>query len=245
MTNRSDYNPRIWTGGIVLLVCAAAVFPFDGVLSKKAVELASQLGGDLRRELEAWQQFGQFGWIVVSAIALALLQPWRTRRLLDLALAVALTWIVAFGLKLLIGRPRPKFDDPGILLGPFGEYPVSSEAGVRHAWEFWTPISSDLWSMPSSHTAFAVMLSVFLSAMAPRLRPLVIALAATVGVCRVLFGAHYPSDVLVGAAVGWVCAQLVVTHSAGVRGLDWLWVRAVNRDAKPAFPRLIKREAEP
>lgn len=240
--SRSDYNP--WTWCLVLLALGALVFPFDGAISAWARSLGGSLGGDARRELEAWQQYGQFGWLVVAAVALGLLQPWRARRLLDLAAAAGLTWVVAFGLKLMVGRPRPKFDDPGILLGPFGQYPVGPEAGVRHAWEFWTPISSDIWSMPSSHTAFAAMLSVFLIAMAPRVRPLVVVLAVLVGVCRVLFGAHYPSDVLAGAAVGWVCAAVVVRHSAGVRGLDWVWKRVVSGEARPAYPELVRAERE-
>lgn len=244
MNGRSDYNPRTWIWSLILIGLGAAAFPLDGALSDWARSVGAGLGGDVRRELEAMQQYGQLGCLVIVGVGFALLQPWRARRLLDLGAAVGLTWIAANAMKMLIGRPRPKFDDPGILLGPFGQYPVNAEAGVRHAWEFWTPISSDLWSMPSSHTAFAVMLSVFLAAMAPRLRPLVFVLAVIVGLCRVLFGAHYLSDVLVGAGVGLAASSVVVRHSAGVRGLDWLWKRLVDRDAEPALPALVKAERE-
>ncbi|GAB4387105.1 MAG: hypothetical protein Kow0022_18250 [Phycisphaerales bacterium] len=242
MASRTDYNQRPWIGSLVLVGLGAAAFPFDGPISRWAVSVGATLGGDLRRELEAFQQYGQFGCLVIVGVGLALLQPWRARRLVDLGAAAGLTWIVTQAVKMLVGRPRPKFADPGILLGPFGQYPVDARAGIRHAWEFWAPISSDLWSMPSSHTAFAVMLSVFLSAMAPRLRPLVVVLAAIVGMCRVLFGAHYLSDVLVGAGVGLVVSSLVVRHSAGVRGLDWIWKRVVDPGAAPAYPGLVAAE---
>lgn len=242
MRDRNDYNRVPWRWVVLLLILGACAYPFDRAIGGWTQGIGQGVGGDVRRELEAWQQFGQAGWLVVFAIGFALVQPWRRRRLLDLLAAAGLTWAVAFGLKILIGRPRPKFDDPQVLLGPFGQYPVNAEAGIRHAWEFWAPISSDLWSMPSSHTAFAVMMAVFVSSMAPRLKPLVVGLAVLVGVSRVLFGAHYPSDVFIGAAVGLGCGCLAVHRAMGVRLVDWMWVRLVDREAVPARPALEDAE---
>ncbi len=246
MTGLSDYNPRsfprMWTVALVLVVLACAVFPFDGLISDAAEWLRQHLGGDANRELEALQQYGQFGSMVAVSVGFVLLQPWRARRVLDLMAAAGLTWAVTISMKMLVGRPRPKFGEPGVFLGPWGRYLVSPEAGERHAWEFWGPISSDLWSMPSSHTAFAMMFSVFLGSLAPRLRPLLWILAAIVGLGRLMFGGHYPSDVLVGAAVGWVCGWLVVRHSAGVRGLDRVWKWKVNPNAPGAYGRLVEAE---
>ncbi|MCL4222557.1 MAG: phosphatase PAP2 family protein [Phycisphaerales bacterium] len=250
MKDRSDYNPpkdprtgpRLWTWGLVLIGLGCVAYPWDGAVMQAAGALGERLGGDVRRELEAIQQYGQFGSIVIVSVAFVLLQPWRARRLLDLGAAAGLTWVVAIALKMLVGRPRPKFEDPRAILGPFGVYDVGPEAGVRHAWEVWAPISSDLWSMPSSHTAFAVMFSVFLASLAPRVAPLVWVLATLVGACRVLFGAHYLSDVLVGAGVGWICGWLMVRRSAGVLGMDWVWKRAVNREAPGAYGRLVEAE---
>jgi membrane-associated phospholipid phosphatase len=246
MEGRSDYNParasRVWKRVGLLLLAAAGVYPFDHDLSVWMGHLGSSMGGDLKRELVVWGQYGQATWLIVVAIGFVLLVPWRWRRVLDLLAAAGLTWVLAFGIKIAAGRPRPKFDDPWVILGPLGQYPVNAEAGVRHAWEVWAPISSDIWSMPSSHTAFAVMLSVFIAAMAPRLRVLAVVLAAIVALSRVMLGAHYPSDVLVGAAVGLACASLVVERGLGVRGLDWFWKRFVDRDAKPAWPEVVKAE---
>ena len=245
MDQCSDDNPTPrhwgrWT--LVLLVAAAIAYPFDRTVAAWMQDLGSSMGGDLHRELVVWGQYGQATWLVVAAIAFVRLVPWRWRRVLDLIAAAGLTWAVAFGIKIAVGRPRPKFDDPWVILGPFGQYPVNAAAGVRHAWELWAPISSDLWSMPSSHTAFAVMLSVFIAAMAPRLRVLAAVLAAIVALSRVMLGAHYPSDVFVGAAVGLGCASLVVKHGLGVRSLDWCWKRFVDRNAEPAWPALVEAE---
>ncbi len=79
--------------------------------------------------------------------------------------------------------------------------------------------------MPSSHTAYAVVMTVFLSSLYPRLRPLTISLAALVGVCRVVLGAHYPSDVVAGAVLGYVVARRAFTGGWGERLLQRLWKR--------------------
>jgi membrane-associated phospholipid phosphatase len=187
----------------VLAGAGFVLIPFDGALSEAAGAFRQEvLGGDLRRELEALQQYGQGAITLLVAWAIWLLDRARRRRLLDWAAGALLAAAVAYPAKMLVGRPRPKFGDPGVFLGPFGAYPIDAEVGVRHAWEVWAGISSDLWSMPSTHTVFAVVMSVALASLYPALRPLAVVMAALVGVSRVIFGAHYPSDVLIGAAIG-------------------------------------------
>lgn len=178
--------------------------------------------GDLKRELEAIQQFGQGVSLVVIMTAIWLLDPSKRRRLLDLAAAAASTGLLVLFLKMMIGRPRPRpaFNDPLYFLGPLGEYPVKEGVGVRHAWEFWKGISSDLWSMPSSHTAYAVVMAIFLSRMYPRIKPLAITLASIVGLARVWLSAHYPSDVLVGALAAFSLAPRAIDRSWGQAVLD-------------------------
>lgn len=199
----------VWAG--VLAGLGLACIPFDGPISHAVTAFRENiLGGDIRRELESLQQYGQGAVTLLVAWAIWLLDPPRRRRLLDWLLAVLIAAAVTLPMKMLIGRPRPKFDDPGYFCGPFGAYPLGHETGVRHAWEVWAGISSDLWSMPSSHTVYAVVMSVFLATVYPRLRPLAVLMAILVAVSRVLFGAHYPSDVLVGAAVGLAVAAVVM-----------------------------------
>lgn len=235
-------------GWILLGVCAGLVgfsqlIPFDGAVSRWAVSLRQDhLGGDVVRELEALQQYGQGAVTLLVAWALWLLQPRLRRRLLDWLLAVMIAALVGFPAKMLIGRPRPKFDDPEHFLGPFGAYPVSHDVGVRHAWEVGSGISSDLWSMPSSHTLYAVVMSSMLWVWFPRVRPLAVTMAAVVGVSRVLFGAHYLTDVLLGGALGVLIAVPIARSHVGVRLLDWVWVRVVDRGASPALPVLVEAE---
>lgn len=243
-TAARDWRIGLSAAGLVVFVwCVYTLVPYDGAVSRWAVGLREDhLGGDVVRELEALQQYGQGSVTFLVAWAIWLAQPKLRRRLLDWLLAIGIAALVGYPAKMLIGRPRPKFDDPEYFLGPFGVYPVSEESGLRHAWETGSGISSDLWSMPSSHTLFAVVMSSVLWVWYPRLRPVAVVMAVLVGVSRVLFGAHYPTDVLVGGALGAAIAVPVARGHLGVRLLDWVWGRFVDRGATPALPGLVAIE---
>jgi len=209
---------RLWAPPLIwACVLAAALIPFDGPIGSRAAALKPRLGGDLRRELELLQQYGDLATLILAGVIIALLDRANRRYLWDLAVAAAFTSMVVVALKMLIGRPRPEFADPLYFIGPLGSYPIDAKVGIRHAWEFWAGISSKLWSMPSSHTAAAVVLSVFLTSLYPRIKPFAIAMPVVVGLCRVLFTAHYPSDVVVGAMVGLAAARPAIEHSWGCR----------------------------
>jgi len=77
----------------------------------------------------------------------------------------------------------------------------------------WFPlfgIGSSGQSFPSAHTATAVGLAAALTWLYPRGRLLFPLFAMLVGCQRIASGAHFLSDVLVGAAAGCVVAQLVL-----------------------------------
>ncbi|MEM1071964.1 MAG: phosphatase PAP2 family protein [Planctomycetota bacterium] len=205
---------------------AAILFPFDGWLGGAIDGLDGSregvgrlLGGDVLKELNALQQFGGISSVVLVGLLIGLLDPRKLDRLWDLAAAVITTSISVLAAKMMFGRPRPRFDEPGLIVGPFGAYPLGPGEGVHYAWAFWEDISSDLWSMPSSHTSGAVALAVFLAVCYPRLKWLVVGWVAVVGFTRVLVGAHWPSDIAMGAGIGYA-----VSHAAVTRG----WGRAVG-----------------
>lgn len=206
---------------IIGIVGFFIVHPFDGALSDVAARASKGLGGDIRRELQAWQQYGQGLALAVTALIIFLLDPKRRVRLLDLLLAVIIAQVAAQAGKMLIGRPRPRewYDDSNTFLGPLGEYPmrVKGEWKLLHAWDVPGGAGSDLWSMPSSHTLFAAVLSVFLATVYPPIRWVALGLAVLVGLGRVLFDAHWPTDVIVGGAVGWAIGAWVVGPGRGVR----------------------------
>jgi membrane-associated phospholipid phosphatase len=212
-----------WCWAIVLgTVGFFLIHPYDGQLNAWATAFAKNtLRGDLHRELFAWQQYGQGVAIAVIALAIFLVDPRSRVRLWDLGLAVVLAKITVQLAKMFIGRPRPReiFDDPHTFLGPWGEYPIFKDGQWRlvHAWDTANGAGTDLWAMPSSHTMFAFVLSVFLARVYPPLRALVFALAVLVAFSRVLFDAHWPTDVIVGAAAGYALGSLVVDQAWGRR----------------------------
>lgn len=223
------------------LVLAVALLPFDGAISRTLVSIRPT--GDFRRELELAQQFGGPATMLIVSLLIWRLDPGRTRRLLDWAAAAALTSIAIFALKVTLGRPRPKFIGEHLnFLGPWSTHIVQEGDPPRHAWEFWADDVTEIWSMPSSHTALAVVAGVFLSRMYPRLTPMMVALALLVAFCRVLFKAHYASDTIVGAAIAYVIANTCVRGYWGVRAIDACWVRLIDRNAAPALPDLLARE---
>lgn len=62
----------------------------------------------------------------------------------------------------------------------------------------------DRYSFPSGHTLHAVSFTVMLNAAEPALSVLTLPLALLIAASRVILGLHYPSDVIVGAAIGGV-----------------------------------------
>jgi membrane-associated phospholipid phosphatase len=183
------------------------------------------LGGDLKRTLEWLQQFGDIATCIIIALCIWLLDPANRRNLWRALLALLASGLAVQALKMFAGRPRPRvvfghpkpgYDAVVQFTGPLREYPLprTSASGLteyasRHAWEFWNHIGSDLWSFPSSHTSAAAGLAVILARLYPPLRPLLWTLVAIVGTSRVLLGAHFPSDVIAGAAIGYAFTALL------------------------------------
>jgi undecaprenyl-diphosphatase len=60
----------------------------------------------------------------------------------------------------------------------------------------------DRFSFPSGHTLHAVCFTILVVSGIPQLAMLLVPLAVTIALSRVVLGLHYPSDVLVGALIG-------------------------------------------
>ena len=101
--------------------------------------------------------------------------------------AIAVTGI----LKVLIGRARPVlFDALGIT-----EFNPWSGDNVFH-------------SMPSGHAAATFAGLVMLGMLFPRIKWATWTLAILIAVSRIYVGAHWPSDIVLGAFIGMVCADI-------------------------------------
>lgn len=68
----------------------------------------------------------------------------------------------------------------------------------------------DAFSFPSGHTLHASAFALLLGSAYPALALPLWALAGLIGAARVVLGVHYPSDVLVGAALGVLSASAVL-----------------------------------
>jgi len=231
---------RAWAWPLAFLFAAFLVFPFDGPIADAARSLRSNLGGDVRRELEATQQFGQFVSSLFLIWSFWLLAPARRRRVLDILAAVVIALIAVNILSLLFGRTRPDLQDPAAFTGPFGLYPVPKGDSfvMRSSWSAGYPLAS----MPSRHACFAAVAAVCFTSLFPVLRPLLCSLALIVAAARVILGAHYPADVFAGAAVGYLIASYAMSGFWGVRAIDWAWKRAIDPFAVPALSDVIRAE---
>lgn len=95
-------------------------------------------------------------------------------------------------------RPRRALAD--------GEHRAEKNSGAR---------DTDLNSFPSGHTAGAVAVAQAVSAEVPALAVPARGAATAVGATQLPYGKHYVSDVLAGAAIGWLSEKLAAWIIAG------------------------------
>ena len=218
----------VWIGAMLALVVLA--FLMDCWIG--SAYLFEFFSGDVIRELEALGQWGQFSSLVIVGVCLCRLQPARWRRLLDLGLAAGVVALVVLLVKVSVGRLRPMHELPlsfkGILM-QMGEQPPNLG-------------SYDISAMPSSHTSAAVVLSLFVIMIWPRLAWFAVVMALIVAFSRVVFVAHWAADVVVGALMGGLIGYPIIRGLWGVRLLDFVWKRLVDRSSEPALPRVVQEE---
>lgn len=157
--------------------------------------------------------FGESGWIIIVSAFLFFegLVGYRLARSTRcrcraaqisriggyLLLTIASSGIAANLLKRIIGRARPDhYHDWGILgFSPFNGH-------------------SSFESFPSGHATTVGAFFAALAFLSPRYRFVFIACAIWLAATRVMIGAHYPSDVIAGLALGaWFSFMLAVVYS--------------------------------
>lgn len=107
--------------------------------------------------------------------------------------SVFLATAVCGVLKIALGRARPIFYEA---LDMTGFFPFA------HDWAFH--------SMPSGHTAASFAGLVMIGMLLPRAKWFTWSLAIVIGVSRVCVGTHWPSDVILGAFIGMLAADMVM-----------------------------------
>lgn len=208
------------------LLLAVLLLPLDGPIAR--LMLGFQPGGEHAASSGVralFNSLGHFGDLATSLlIAWAF---WLTRHkeqrlpLLDWLFTALTAFVAVRCLKMLFGRARPVLDDPFSFAGLWTPVPLHAQPEVSlarvappdptliptYSWEFWHERTGQLWSMPSSHAVFAVLLAMIIVRLAPRLAPLAWTCAVLVLLHRVFLGAHYPSDVVIGATIGVIAVR--------------------------------------
>ncbi|MBI3436233.1 MAG: phosphatase PAP2 family protein [Proteobacteria bacterium] len=179
---------------VIMIYVDAAVMAWQRQLPRDVIVFFAQV-----------TEFGRAAWLLIPLALMMLLIASMSSPLLGrmsnlvfaalvarigyLFVAIGLPSLVVTITKRLIGRVRPSE------LGPLAFEPMSWRAAYA--------------SLPSGHatTAFAALVAI--GYLWPRMRPVLWVYALLIAASRVVLRAHFPSDVIAGAACGAIGAWLV------------------------------------
>ena len=215
--NDPRVRKRIYLLSGILLISALAVLPYDSTLAHPAH--LDSIPGDLGRFITLSEFFAHGFGVLVVAIGIWTLAPQFRRFLPRIAACAFWPALIVNVLKLGFGRRRPItfFDQHSQ-----PHFPQSLDG----SWLGWLPsgiTNTDypVQSFPSAHAATAWGFAIGLSWVFPRGKWLFFSMAILASIQRVTSFAHWPSDVLMGAAIG-VCFGAALLH-------DWGLGRWLNR----------------
>ncbi|HUB27230.1 MAG TPA: phosphatase PAP2 family protein [Tepidisphaeraceae bacterium] len=180
----------VWQNWVipVLLAASALMMTLERIGVRTILRLPFK--GDVKRETRFLSQYGQLVCTIIVLILVWQMDGDRSRkgRIVPTVVAVFAASFLAMIAKRMIGRVRPGCERAGQFLGPEWRHDNNRE------------------SFPSSHSACAVALSAGLAWMYPPAAVTFWGLAIICAILRYLMDAHWPSDVLCGAALGYACA---------------------------------------
>jgi membrane-associated phospholipid phosphatase len=219
---------RLWQGWrlslvpLLLLAAAAIALAVDCPLARWCLD--GNCPRFLSRVFDVAEPFGNGLGAVFILLAVFVLdreRRWSLPRAITMSLGAGMA---ANAVKLLVARIRPyRFSFDGPVGDTFGQWlPLFSAGSIGQ-------------SFPSSHTATAIGLAVALGWLYPRGRWLFATLALLVACQRVQAGAHFLSDALSGAAVGWLVA-VACLRSARFDRWERRWKTRLAPTADSAAP---------
>lgn len=206
-----------WISG-GLLLAAVFMLRWDSWLTHPSN--VATVPGDLRKFIGLSEIFAHgFGVLVIAAVIWRLV-PDAIRFLPRIALCAFWPALLVNGLKLQFGRWRP--------IRFFDEFSVSHfPTDQAETWLGWMPYDKfnavyATQSFPSAHTATVWGLAIGMMWTFPKGKWLFVALACLASVQRVISFAHWPSDVLVGAAIAFCFAGALTQNWGAGRWLTKL-----------------------
>ncbi len=200
---------------ILASVLCALVMPWDLQLSSIGRQL--RLPGDIRRAIDLSETFahGMGCTAILSAVLLANSRRWQV--VLFAASVTATSGIVANLAKSGFVRLRPYavealLADDSVAVN----FSNDSLAQIDFLGEgnFWDASQR---SFPSGHSATAWGLAIGLSLLHPSASKIYVVFAVAASFQRLTSGAHYPSDILAGAAIAMLVAAAAISCPWGVK----------------------------
>ena len=190
---------------IAIGLVAMAVVAFWGDLTLAKNYSPEQFPGELRILLNKAEPFGHGYGVALILVTVYVLTRCEFRKLWTIAWCGFGAGLFANLIKLSISRTRPNAiaEEATHSFGNFLPMLSDSSAVIESAGQ----------SFPSAHTATAVGLAVALAAYFPQGRAWFYSLAGLVALQRVVHLDHFPSDVLVGAAIGLVVGTRMILWS--------------------------------
>jgi membrane-associated phospholipid phosphatase len=179
---------RPFAAVVLLLLASLVALPFSSPLDRWCIRRHCPPG--VAKFLQITEPVGHGFGILLIGVLIFQLDPakrWAVPRLLVLGLGAG---VLADTIKVIIARA---IASGGSLAASVGE--------VLHGWVAETA-AARAQTCPSGHVAAAAAMALALSALYPRGRLFFLTLALLSACQRIEEGAHHPSDVLAGAAVG-------------------------------------------
>lgn len=188
---------RSWFVSLVLVVLGGLIMPLDVSLSRWVRDHPPE--ANLRSVFDRAETFGHGTGVVMILITVTLLARPSRRQIAWLAAAPFGAGQAANLFKCFVIRTRPSALSAEEMVASLSVVDWSEDPRFGFLSHF---RNSSLHSFPSGHSATAFGLAIALGHLFPRGRWWFLGLAALVGCHRVCAQSHYPSDVLIGAALG-------------------------------------------
>ncbi len=226
-----SWRDRRWVAGLLFVLLVDILVSF---IDRPLAEAMRNLSDETHAALQVVTHMGDSKYILVTLVlvlpflfaarqaleegSLRRMLTWGVQSVLFLFVAIAGSGLFVDFLKGVVGRTRPK------LWFEAGEYGFAPFTFAAH----------DFNSMPSGHSNTALAFATALGFFFPRLRPYLFIGATVAASSRVIIGAHYLSDVLVGGLIG-VLTTLWLRQYVTRKGWVFVRQRGAYRLAAPGY----------
>jgi membrane-associated phospholipid phosphatase len=225
---------------VVVLLLVVAALPFDAIIHdltfRHAVTHEVRLAANGFTHLgTAWAGGGLLGALALAGYRAQ--DAALTRASLSGLVGIALGSLVDQVAKQTVCRGRPGlFDGWGVDSPGTKGLDAAGRAAARRFFHWPCLGDSRFHGFPSGHATTAFSVAAALACAAPSRRRVWLLVAGGVGASRVLLNAHFVSDVLGGAAIGWWATEAGMAL-AGRLTPAWVasvgWAAAVEADPRP------------